>query len=145
MQLPDQARYTGHSELDDRIAGAHRTIEEVFAAVRSPGLSYAVVQDGELLTSAHLGYRDVERKTKADDDTIYSLASMTKAIIAILIGQLVHESLLDWQTPIEKIIPEFRCQTPEDGSLITIIDLLTHRTGIFRSCCLVPLDELTWT
>src|SRR5262249_12072024 len=53
-----------------------------------PGLSAAVVVDQNVLWAEGFGYADVERKTPATPDTIYSICSISKLFTSIAVMQL---------------------------------------------------------
>ncbi len=65
-----------------------------------PGLSVAVVKDGEIIVSAGLGYANVEGRTPATADTPYDIASVAKPISAVVALRLVEEGILDLDRPI---------------------------------------------
>lgn len=99
----------------------------------TPGLSLVAIHRGEVIYSNHFGHRDVQANELPDGETIYYVASLTKAMVAALIGILVEERLLDWTTPICYILPELKGTLEGRGSHITIVDLLSHRAGVARS------------
>lgn len=95
-------------------------------------MSLVAIHHGEVIYSNHFGYRDVQANKPPDGETIYFVASLTKAMVAALTGILVEEGLLDWATPICSILPELTGTLEGRGSHITIVDLLSHRTGVAR-------------
>lgn len=64
-----------------------------------PGLSVAVVRDGELLLAAGLGYADLERRIPATAETPYDIASVTKPLAAVVALRLAEEGVLDLDRP----------------------------------------------
>jgi CubicO group peptidase (beta-lactamase class C family) len=78
--------------------------EAELAALRQemliPGMSAAVVQDGELLWARGFGYADQERQIPATADTPYHLASVTKPVAATIMMQLVEEGALELEDPV---------------------------------------------
>jgi CubicO group peptidase (beta-lactamase class C family) len=65
--------------------------------------------------------------------TIYPIASLSKAITALVYGSLVSDGILDWHSPIRNILPEFRSTAQEVEQLASAADLLAHRTDITGS------------
>ena len=78
----------GVSELEDYL-------EQVVAAGRAPGLSVAVVKDGEFVYANGFGVADGPRNVKATKDTVYHWWSMTKIPTAVAVMQLRERGLLD--------------------------------------------------
>ena len=76
-----------------------RELDSLRAAARIPGLSAAVVKDGEVIFARGFGYADLERQIPATPDTPYDIASVTKPISAVVALRLVEEGLLDLDRP----------------------------------------------
>lgn len=94
---------------------------------RIPGLSIALVKDGEVIYSKGFGFRDVDSGLPATPNTIYGIGSVTKSFTALAIMQLYEEGRLDLEDPIEKHLP---LNLKPKGSSIKIHNLLTHTTGL---------------
>src|SRR5690606_31981977 len=102
----------------------------VFYDASAVGMSFAVFHEGETVKQEHLGYRDVASKQTADEETRYSINSMTKGLVGVLIGIAHHERKLDYDAPVRTYLPNFRSTNPVVQQHATIIDFLSHRTGI---------------
>lgn len=57
---------------------------------------------------------------------------MTRAMIFALTGICVEDGLLDWTTPVHQILPELVNAFDGLGAPLTVLDLLSHRSGIAR-------------
>lgn len=90
-----------------------------------PALSVAVM-DGE--NEVFLNYTDGEETI--DENTLYELASTTKAFTGLAILQLQKDSLLEFDEPVQQYIPEFHPTYKGDEIQITIEQLLNHTSGI---------------
>ncbi|KAJ8132076.1 hypothetical protein O1611_g1549 [Lasiodiplodia mahajangana] len=99
----------------------------------APGLSVGVIHHGTPLYSHHFGHRDVLAGQQPDDETTYFIGSLTKAMVSAVTGIYVHKGLLNWTTPVCQILPELDGQFGDRGSVMTVSDLLSHRTGISRN------------
>ena len=95
-----------------------------------PGMSYGVMKGGELIAKGGYGYRDVEKKLPADENTLYGIASCSKSFNSCLLTMLVDEGLLDFDKPIREYIPDFAMYDEFATKECTIRDMLTHRTGL---------------
>src|ERR1043165_9766351 len=76
--------------------GFDKFVEEQMADWKVPGLSIAVVRNGEILLLKGYGYRDVAKKLPVTPQTIMPIGSNTKAFTASVLGSLVDEKKLDW-------------------------------------------------
>jgi CubicO group peptidase (beta-lactamase class C family) len=104
-------------------------LEDILQISGTPGLSIGISY-GSVQSYKGFGYRDVDNQLPPDEDTIYTLASLTKAIMAAMIGILVDQKKLEWNTRLRDILPDF-CRADNDPrNDVTITDLLSHRIGL---------------
>lgn len=97
-----------------------------------PGAAIAVVAGDKIIHCQGYGMRDLENALPVTENTVFPIASNTKAFTSFLIGQLVEEGKLAWDDPVIKYLPEFRLHNHELSSQVTLRDLIAHRTGIPR-------------
>ena len=107
-----------------------------------PGVVVLAARNGKVVYHQAIGMRDMENKTPMSTETIFRIASQTKAIVSVGIMMLQEEGKLLLSDPLSKYIPEFKETTvaikEEDGGYtienakreIKIRDLLTHTAGI---------------
>ncbi|MCB9882614.1 MAG: serine hydrolase [Planctomycetes bacterium] len=105
-------------------------IEEAMEDWETPGLAVAVLRDGEVLLSKGYGVRVLGEEGRVDADTLFAVASNTKAFTATLLGLLVQEGKLSWDDRVQRHLPEFALSDPWVTREVTIRDLLCHRTGL---------------
>lgn len=98
--------------------------------VPQAGIAVAVVQDGEVLFQKGYGVRSIETGEPVDENTLFSIASNSKAFTAAALAILVDEGKLNWEDRVIDHIPEFRMYDPYITANFTIVDLLTHRSGL---------------
>jgi CubicO group peptidase (beta-lactamase class C family) len=91
-----------------------------------PGLSLAVVRDGQLVLAKGYGWANAELSVPARPDTVYQLASVTKQFTATAIMILVEEGKISLEDKITKFLPDL----PAAWSEVTVRQLLTHTSGI---------------
>ncbi len=101
-------------------------ISRFMAAHSVPGLSVAVVEDGQYEWSAGFGMADLENSVPATSQTLYRLASISKPITATAALLLWQEGKLDLDAPVQKYCPRF----PQKEAPITTRELLGHLSGI---------------
>jgi CubicO group peptidase (beta-lactamase class C family) len=95
-----------------------------------PSLVYGLVVDGKVLHFNAMGLSNIEKNLKADGQSVYRIASMSKSITAMAILQLRDAGKLQLDDPVSKYIPEIKGQKfSDDSPEITIRHLLTHAAG----------------
>lgn len=95
-----------------------------------PGMAVAVLKDGAVYHKNTYGVRSIKTKAKVDENTLFGVASNTKAFTTAALGQLVEQKKLNWDTKVTDIIPEFKLYDPYVTSEFTVRDLVTHRSGL---------------
>ena len=134
--------------------GNQASIREVVDAGLLSGAVTMVWQRGEVLQLNAIGYRDVEARIPMQRDTIFRIASMSKPVTTVAAMMLVDEGKMALDDPITRWLPEFAdmrvLEDPEgplDSTtparrLITVDDLLTHRSGLVYAFSVVgPLSR----
>ena len=91
-----------------------------------PGLSVAVVRDGEIIKTAAYGLADLELDVPATPKTVFQIQSITKTFTAAAILLLAEEGKLALDDPVAKHLEG----TPDSWKGITIRHLLNHTSGI---------------
>ncbi len=105
------------------------TVQSSLAQWRIPGTVVAVVQGDNSFVEGY-GVLSKARPVRPTADTIVPLASCTKAVTVALLASLVDEGKLDWNDPVRKHLPEFHVADPRVDELLTVRDLLSHRSGL---------------
>ena len=78
------------------------------------------------------GYGVLEQGKSAavDENTLFAIASNTKAFIASSIGTLVDQGKINWKDKVRDYLPYFELYDTYASSEATIEDLLCHRLGL---------------
>ncbi len=105
-------------------------IEGLMIEFQVPGLSLAVVKDGEIIVAKGYGLREIGKSDQVDENTLFGIASISKSTVAVSLAMLVDEGKLNWDDPVIKYLPGFRMYDPWVTREITIRDLLIHRSGL---------------
>jgi CubicO group peptidase (beta-lactamase class C family) len=95
-----------------------------------PGLAIAIVHQDEVVYAKGFGLREVGKPDAVDADTVFQLASMSKPISATVVAALVSAGIVDWDSRIADIDPEFRLHGAYPSAEVTIRDLFAHRSGL---------------
>ena len=97
-----------------------------------PGVALAVVQDGKVALLRAWGQRNVEKNLPVTPDTQFLICSITKSFTATAVALLQSEGKLDWSKPVRDYLPEFRMHDAVATDRVTILDLLSHQSGLPR-------------
>ncbi len=101
-----------------------------FAAYEVPGAAVAIVKDESLVLAKGFGVRTLGDPTPVDADTLFALASCSKAFTVALMATLVDEGKVSWDDRVIDRLPDFRLYDAYATRELTIRDLLSHRSGI---------------
>jgi CubicO group peptidase (beta-lactamase class C family) len=121
---------SSHASPSDKTTNIEQVIVSTMEAFQIPGVAVAIVHNNEVTFSKGFGVVEHGKPQKVTADTLFGIASNTKAMTAALLAQLVDQHKLSWQTKIIDIIPEFQLPNPYVTNEFTIIDLLSHNSGL---------------
>ncbi|MEN6389518.1 MAG: serine hydrolase domain-containing protein [Syntrophomonas sp.] len=116
------------ADYDTVKARARTTIQNLLNK-GGTSVSYAVMQDGQLLFSDAVGYLDGTKKTPVTTETLYNIGSVSKVPCAAAVMKLVDEGKVDLDTPVVSYLPELKMQD-ERYKNITVRMLLNHTSGV---------------
>ena len=110
-------------QLDDVVESSMKTFNV-------PGIAVAIVKDGNVVISKGYGVRNINTNEKVDCNTLFGIASNSKAFTTAALAILVDEKKLNWDDKVIKYLPEFKMYNDYVTKEFTIRDLLTHRSGL---------------
>ncbi len=119
------------------LEGIGDIVSEAIADWKTPGLALGIVVGGEVVLAAGYGYRDLERELPVTPQTVFAIGSCTKAFTAFVLGTLVDEGKLDWDTPLIDLLPDFKLYDEYATNHIKPLDLINHRSGL-------PRHDMVW-
>jgi CubicO group peptidase (beta-lactamase class C family) len=105
-------------------------VERTMRAFDVPGIAVAVIKDDKVIHSKGYGVSSLKNRQKVDEHTAFGIASNSKAFTAAALAILVDEKKLKWTDKVIDYIPEFRMYNPYVTEEFTVLDLLTHRSGL---------------
>jgi CubicO group peptidase (beta-lactamase class C family) len=108
----------------------NNVIIQTMKTFQVPGVAVAIIKDDKVVMSKGFGVIEHGKQAKVNADTLFGIASNTKAMTAALIAQLVDQGKLSWKTKVIDIIPEFQMPDAYVTREFTIIDLLSHNSGL---------------
>jgi beta-lactamase class C len=94
------------------------------------GLAAAVVKGDKVLLQRGIGYADATRALPVTPDTVFRLASLSKAFASALAAILVDDGMLSWDTHVASVLPTFELQNIAASEKLTVRDILSQRVGL---------------
>jgi beta-lactamase class C len=94
------------------------------------GLATAIVHRGEIVSIRGLGVTDAHTRQPVDTDTVFRLASLTKGIAGTTAAMLVQEGFVQWDEPVQPLLPQFELVDAQQAATATVRDLVAHRLGL---------------
>ena len=77
-----------------------------------PGIAVAIVKDGKVIHAKGYGVRSLANNLPVDENTLFGIASNSKAFTSAALGMLVDEGKLKWDDKVRDYIPEFKMYDP---------------------------------
>ena len=110
------------------------SFDAIFDAVMTeyhlPGMALGVVEDGKVTYTRTAGELVSGGGQAIDADTLFKIASNTKAMTTGLLARLVDAGKLKWDDPVVKYLPQFRMSEPWITREMRVRDLLIHNSGL---------------
>jgi CubicO group peptidase (beta-lactamase class C family) len=116
--------------LPDALQGFDAFVADTLKTFDVPGISVAIVKDGQVVLERGYGIRDREANAPADAHTLYAIASNTKAFTAASLQMLADDGKLEMTDRVIDHLPWFRMSDPYITHDMRIRDLLAHRSGL---------------
>jgi len=120
--------------LDQAIAAIPAEIETYMKASHVPGVAIAVVHGGKVVYAQGFGVANMDTGAKVDADTVFQLASISKALSSTVISTQVTAGKAGWNTKIKDALSWFALATGTGGDWVsgevTLGDMYSHRSGL---------------
>ncbi|MEZ5068570.1 MAG: serine hydrolase domain-containing protein [Bacteroidia bacterium] len=94
-----------------------------------PGVAVGIVKDGKVVALKGYGVREMGRTDKIDENTLFQIASNSKAFTGTAIAMLDNEKRLNLDERVRKYLPWFALKDPNATEMVTVKDILCHRIG----------------
>lgn len=111
-------------------AAIDKLVERSMKAFGVPGIAVGVIKDGKVIHAKGYGVRSLKTMQPMDENTLFGIASNSKAFTTTALAILVDEGKIKWDDKVRDYIPEFKLYNPYVSEEFTIRDLLTHRSGL---------------
>jgi beta-lactamase class C len=108
-------------------------LDEVEKRDSVPGLVTAVVVDDKVVFERTLGYANASTHDPVTPQTLFRLASLSKAFATGVTAILVRDGLMSWDTRLVDVLPYFKLKDMESAKKATVRDILGQRLGLPRN------------
>jgi CubicO group peptidase (beta-lactamase class C family) len=115
-----------------RIEQLKQFIDQIRVAADVPGVSVVLFDKDKTLIEQGFGVRERGRPDPVTADSLYIVASNTKALTTLLLAKLVDEGRFGWETPVVEVDPSFQTGDPEFTKRILMRHLVCACTGLPR-------------
>jgi hypothetical protein len=115
-----------------RLAKIDALIELGREAYGVPGVAIAIVQDGEVIAAKGYGVRELGKPAPVDANSLFMIASNTKALSTLLLAELVDDGKLKWEQPVTEVYPDFKLGSPATTASTRIEHLVCACTGLCK-------------
>ncbi|AKC87123.1 serine hydrolase domain-containing protein [Pseudoxanthomonas suwonensis] len=114
----------------DEAARIARAVDDTVARYGLPGIAVGVVRDGRVVAVETRGELSAGGGEPVSPDTLFKIASNTKAMTAGVLARLVDAGKLQWDDPVTRHLPQFRMHDPWVTANMQVRDLLIHNSGL---------------
>jgi len=130
------------SDTDNQTSSTTLSVNEIVTKqvekYQLPAMAVVVVNQNETLHKQSIGVKRYGLQEAVGENALWGIGSITKSMSATLATILVQEGFIDWDTTLVEIFPEFEEDMQEKYKTITLIELLSHTSGL-------PVDDdTTW-
>lgn len=117
---------------DDLLAELEAYIVEKMEQMEIPAAVVSIVSGDEVVYAEGFGIHGPEDDRPVTPETHFMIGSSGKTLTTMLMAALVDEGLLDWDTPVVEILPQFAVADPELTQTLTVRNLVCACTGVPR-------------
>jgi CubicO group peptidase (beta-lactamase class C family) len=118
--------------IDQRLVGLDAKFQALLTDWKTTGFAVAIVEKNKIIYEKGFGYRDYENKIPVTPNTLFAIGSCTKAFTSSLLGILRQENRIDFDKSPRLYLPDLKFFNNDMDNLITIRDMMCHRTGLPR-------------
>jgi CubicO group peptidase (beta-lactamase class C family) len=102
-----------------------------------PGVAIGLIDHGKVVFAGGLGVREINKPETIDADTVFMIASNTKALTTLMLAREVDQKKFTWNTPVVKVMPSFKLGDDATTQQVLIRHLICACTGM-------PRQDMEW-
>lgn len=120
-----------------RIETLKTFVDDARKAYDVPGVAIGLIDHGKVVFSGGLGVREIGKPEPVDGDTLFMIASNTKALTTLMLARLVDQKKFDWNTPVVQVMPSFKLGDADTTKQVLVRHLICACTGM-------PRQDMEW-
>jgi CubicO group peptidase (beta-lactamase class C family) len=115
-----------------RLATLSAFTEKSLKELGVPGAAVGIIENGRVIFAEGFGVRELGKPEKPDANTLFMVASNTKALTTLMLGELVDANRFGWQTPVTSLLPAFKLGDAATTQQVLVKHLICACTGLPR-------------
>lgn len=123
---------TAHVLDEARLAQLVAFVQDTQRELQVPGVALGIVQNGDVVLAEGYGVREIAKPEPVDGDTLFMVASNTKAMTTLMLARLVDAGRVAWDTPVVEVMPGFALGDAQTTRQVQIQHLVCACTGLPR-------------
>lgn len=120
-----------------RLAKLSAFTETAMKELGVPGVAIGIIQNGNVVYADGFGVRELGKPERPDANTLFMIASNTKALTTLMLAKLVDAKRFDWDTPVTSLLPSFKLGDAATTRQVLVKHLICACTGL-------PRQDLEW-
>ncbi|HET6555329.1 MAG TPA: serine hydrolase domain-containing protein [Dyella sp.] len=126
-----------HALDDARVETLKTFVDNARKAYDVPGVAIGIIDHGKVVFAGGLGVREIGKSEPIDGDTLFMIASNTKALTTLMLARLVDQKRFGWDTPVVEVMPSFKLGDAATTKQVLIRHLICACTGM-------PRQDMEW-
>jgi CubicO group peptidase (beta-lactamase class C family) len=123
---------TAHALEPARLDRLRAFVAHALRETRVPGAAVGIVQGGKVVLAEGFGTRELGSSRTPDADTLFMIASNTKALATLMLARLVDQGKLTWESPASTLLPSFKLGDDDTTRQVRVKHLICACTGMPR-------------
>ncbi|WP_430391587.1 serine hydrolase domain-containing protein [Dyella sp. 20L07] len=120
-----------------RIETLKTFVDNARKAYNVPGVAIGLIDHDKVVFAGGLGVKEIGKPELVDADTLFMIASNTKALTTLMLARLVDQKRFGWNTPVVDVMPSFKLGDAETTRQVLIRHLICACTGM-------PRQDMEW-
>jgi CubicO group peptidase (beta-lactamase class C family) len=105
-------------------------VHDIMQHFQVPGAAIGIIKNGQVIAAQGFGVKTLGKDDPVDANSIFKIASNTKAFTSAALAILVDEGKISWNGKVQSYLSDFKLHDPWVSQQFNLIDLLTHRSGL---------------
>lgn len=126
-------------------ASLESLVKTAMAGSKVPAVGAVILRDGKIAEETVQGVRRNDGAAKSGSDDVWLIGSTGKVMTVAMIARLVERGVLTWDAPLEKMLPEMAETMQLAYRKVTLVELLSHRSGLPRDIVNLKVSEKYFT